>query len=75
MTNTINLQNQYLSHAITQVNRKDAFEIFILSRRLQYLTSSNSDDYESDDLVLNLSDVNTTESVIKELQNAIASFT
>ena len=71
MTNTINLQNQYLSHAITQVNRKDAFEIFILSRRLQYLTAKNSDDYESDDLVLNLSDVNTTESVIKELQSLI----
>jgi hypothetical protein len=71
MTNTINLQNQYLSHAITQVNRKDAFEIFILSRRLQYLTAKNSDDYESDDLVLNLSDVNTTESVIKELQKLV----
>ena len=71
MTNTINLQNQYLSHAITQVNRKDAFEIFILSRRLQYLTAKNSDDYESDDLVLNLSDVNTTESVIKELQKIV----
>ena len=71
MTNTINLQNQYLSHAITQVNRKDSFEIFILSRRLQYLTASNSSDYESDDLVLNLSDVNTTESVIKELQKLV----
>lgn len=71
MTNTINLQNQYLSHSITQVNRKDSFEIFILSRRLQYLTASNSDDYESDDLVLNLSDVNTTESVIKELQRLV----
>lgn len=71
MTNTINLQNQYLAHSITQVNRKDAFEIFILSRRLQYLTSSNSDDYESDDLVLNLSDVNTIESVIKELQRLV----
>ena len=71
MTNTINLQNQYLSHSITQVNRKDAFEIFILSRRLQYLTASNSDDYESDDLVLNLSDVNTTESVIKELERLV----
>lgn len=71
MTNTINLQNQYLSHAITQVNRKDAFEIFILSRRLQYLTASNSSDYESEDLVLNLSDVNTTESVIKELQKIV----
>ena len=71
MTNTINLQNQYLAHSITQVNRKDAFEIFILSRRLQCLTSSNSDDYESDDLVLNLSDVNTTESVIKELQRLV----
>jgi len=71
MTNTINLQNQYLSHSITQVNRKDAFEIFILSRRLQYLTASNSDDYESDNLVINLSDVNTTESVIKELQKLV----
>jgi len=71
MTNTIDLQNQYLSHSITQVNRKDAFEIFILSRRLQYLTSSNSDNYESDDLVINLSDVKTTESVIKELQKIV----
>ena len=67
----LNLQNQYLAHSITQVDRKDAFEIFILSRRLQYLTASNSDDYESDDLVLNLSDVNTTESVIKELQRLV----
>ena len=67
----LNLQNQYLAHSITQVNRKDAFEIFILSRRLQYLTASNSDDYESDDLVINLSDVNTTESVIKELQKLV----
>jgi hypothetical protein len=71
MTNTINLQNQYLAHAITQVNRKDAFEIFILSRRLQYLTASNSDDYESDNLVENLVDMNTTESVIKELQKLV----
>jgi hypothetical protein len=71
MTNTINLQNQYLAHAITQVNRKDAFEIFILSRRLQYLTAKNSDDYESDNLVENLVDMNTTESVIKELQKLI----
>jgi hypothetical protein len=71
MTNTINLQNQYLAHAITQVNRKDAFEIFILSRRLQYLTAKNSDDYESDNLVENLVDMNTTESVIKELQKLV----
>ena len=71
MTNTINLQNQYLAHAITQVNRKDAFEIFILSRRLQYLTAKNSDDYESDNLVESLVDMNTTESVIKELQKLV----
>ena len=70
----LNLQNQYLAHSITQVNRKDAYEIFILSRRLQYLTASNSDDYESDDLVLNLTDVNTTECVIKELQKAISNY-
>lgn len=71
MTNTINLQNQYLAHAITQVNRKDAFEIFILSRRLQYLTAKNSDDYESDNLVESLVDMNSTESVIKELQKLV----
>jgi hypothetical protein len=43
MTNTINLQNQYLAHSITQVNLKDSFEIFILSRRLQYLTAKLCD--------------------------------
>jgi hypothetical protein len=43
MTNTINLQNQYLAHSITQVNRKDAYEIFLLSRRLQYLTAKLCD--------------------------------
>ena len=67
----LNLQNQYLAHSITQVNRKDAFEIFILSRRLQYLTAKNSDDYESDNLVESLVDMNTTESVIKELQKLV----
>ena len=63
----LNLQNQYLAHSITQIPRDDAQEILILSRRLQYITAKFSDDSESDDLVLNLSDVNTTSEVIKQL--------
>ncbi len=58
---------KYLAYAITQVNRNDADEILLISRRLQYLTSKYSDDYTSNDILPNLTDVDTNKKMLDAL--------
>ena len=58
---------EYLGYAMTNVSKKDANEILLLSRRIQYITIINSDDCYTDDLVVKLCDVNSSEKTLKQL--------
>ncbi len=67
------IQQSYLSYSTTQLSLKNATEILVLSRRLQYLTLSNSEneDDNNDFVLSNLEDVNSTDKVIKSLSTLV----
>ena len=60
----------YLAYAITQVPRDEAQELLILSRRLQYITCKYSNDYQANETVERLTDVDSAEKTIKQIESA-----
>jgi len=60
---------EYLGYAITNVSKQDSEELLLLSRRIQYITTLSSDESYTDDLLNNLSDVDTSTKILNKLHN------
>lgn len=57
----------YLAYAITQIPRDEAQELLILSRRMQYITCKYSTDYQANETIARLSDVDSAEKATKQI--------